>query len=260
MKILAFTDIHSDQELIKTILKKAEKVDFLICCGDFTFFGDQYKKVIKQLAGCKKTIFMIHGNHEEGMELKEMSKYKNMFFLHNKMVKLKENLYIFGFGGGGFSYTDEQLEKLIPKIKEKLKKDDKLILVTHQPPYKTELDIVASGHVGSMTIRKFISEVKPIIALSGHIHECFGVHDKIGNSILINPSDEGRIIELKLKGKPTPIIEIQNYKDIYDEFSSNLVSHNEKNLILLQNLSESIKEVSISRDTLEKMKALGYLQ
>ncbi|MEK6934950.1 MAG: sulfatase, partial [Nanoarchaeota archaeon] len=89
----------------------------------------------------------------------------------------------------------------------------------------------------------------------------------VGYVRVLNSSDEGtleetpgRIIELKLKGKPTPIIEIQNYKDIYDEFSSNLVSHNEKNLILLQNLSESIKEVSISRDTLEKMKALGYLQ
>ncbi|HLD15443.1 MAG TPA: metallophosphoesterase [Candidatus Nanoarchaeia archaeon] len=197
MKILAFTDIHSDPKLIKNVLKKSEKVDFLVCCGDFTFFGEDYKKVIKQLSSCKKPVFIIHGNHEEGNDLSELEKHKNIYFIHKKFYKINDALYIFGYGGGGFSYTDNELEKMIPKIRDKIGKNSKLILVTHQPPYKTELDIVASGHVGSMTIRKLISEVKPIIALSGHLHECFGMHDKIGNTLLINPSDEGRIIELK---------------------------------------------------------------
>ena len=198
MKILAFTDIHSDDKTIKMVLDKAKNADILICCGDFTFFGEDYKKVIKQLASCKKPVFMIHGNHEEGQDFEEFNKYKNIIFFHKRLVKVTDNLYFFGFGGGGFSMSEPELEALIPKVKQKLKKDDKLILVTHAPPYKTELDVVpGQGNVGCMSIRKFITELKPIIALSGHIHEGFGLTDKIGNSILICPGDEGKIIELK---------------------------------------------------------------
>ena len=45
-----------------------------------------------------------------------------------------------------------------------------------------------------------------MLALSGHFHETFGVDDKIGKSLLLNPGDEGIIIEvndgkIKLKKK-----------------------------------------------------------
>ena len=198
MKILAFTDVHSDQKTIKSLLERAKKVDILICCGDFTFFGQDYKKIIKQFASCKKPVFIIHGNHEEGNDLNELNKYENIHFVHKKIMKIKDNLYIFGFGGGGFSFTEDELEELIPKVKKNLKKKEKLILITHAPPYKTELDIVPPfGHRGCMSIRKFITEIQPIIALSGHIHEGFGLSEKIKNTIAISPGDEGKIIEIK---------------------------------------------------------------
>lgn len=49
---------------------------------------------------------------------------------------------------------------------------EKLVLVTHSPPYNTDLDIEKHGlHVGSAAIKKFIEEEKPFVTLHGHIHE-----------------------------------------------------------------------------------------
>ena len=66
MKILAFTDTHSNKAKIK-ILKKAyskNKPDLLICAGDFTKMGRKLKQNLLDLHFGKKLLF-IPGNHEE---------------------------------------------------------------------------------------------------------------------------------------------------------------------------------------------------
>ena len=59
--------------------------------------------------------------------------------------------------------------------------------MTHNPPHGVRTDKVAPlVHVGSKLIREFIEEKKPILAISGHIHEAFGI-DSIGQTLLLNP-------------------------------------------------------------------------
>ncbi len=42
----------------------------------------------------------------------------------------------------------------------------------HCPPYGTPLDLTYSaGHVGSRAIREFVEQKRPLLALSGHVHE-----------------------------------------------------------------------------------------
>ncbi|MBT4388047.1 hypothetical protein HOK68_00875 [Candidatus Woesearchaeota archaeon] len=48
----------------------------------------------------------------------------------------------------------------------------KLVLVTHSPPYDTNLDLIFSGeHVGSLAVKQFIEKQQPLMTLHGHIHE-----------------------------------------------------------------------------------------
>ena len=78
-----------------------------------------------------------------------------------------------------------------------ISKNKKNVLVFHQPPFGTKLDKISEvGHVGNKSMTKIIKSIKPILSVSGHIHETFNITDKIGKTILINPGPEGRIISI----------------------------------------------------------------
>lgn len=195
MKILAFTDIHADKKAISKIMKKSQDADLLICCGDFTNFGYETENVIRTLNKINKTILLIHGNHEEWLDIKKIcSKYKNIVYLH-KNIYSQNDLTFLGYGGGGFARVNKEMETYMEKISKKIK--NKLILITHGPPANTKLDHLPwAGHVGCASIRKIIQNLKPIIFLCGHLHENFNKTDKLGKTLLINPGPEGRIIKI----------------------------------------------------------------
>jgi len=197
MKILAFTDIHSDKNYIATIKKKSKRhnPDILICSGDLTYFGLKLNLILKLLNSIKKPILLIPGNHDDHEETQTLcSKYSNLIYLHKKVYDIGEYRFL-GYGGLGFSRNTKDLEKFVSKKKMKNKKH---ILIFHQPPYGTKLDETSFlEHVGNKSVTKVIKLVKPLLALSGHIHETFNKKDKLGNSLLINPGQRGRIIVIK---------------------------------------------------------------
>jgi hypothetical protein len=72
----------------------------------------------------------------------------------------------------------------------RLKIDNKTILISHAPPYNTNLDMTLNKrHLGSEALRKIITEKKPILVLCGHIHETVKMsgnyRDTIGKSICV---------------------------------------------------------------------------
>ena len=113
-----------------------------------------------------------------------------------------KNLFFIGCGGGGFTERHAEFEQSEKKFSEsinKLKVQDhkyKVILITHQPPYKTKLDKIYGEYSGSKSIRKFIEKNQPAYCICGHIHENENKSDKIGDTIIINPGPEGKILEI----------------------------------------------------------------
>ena len=195
MKILAFTDVHDNKRMINEILRKVVDVDYLVCCGDITTFENEFEDVIKLFSKVNKKMIIIPGNHENYEDLKQLCvKYDFLINVHLRMFKIEKYVF-FGYGTGGFSFTDYDLEEKMKKIK--FEKEDKLIFITHGPPYGTKLDKLGSlGHRGSKTLTKFIEKFKPILCLSGHLHENFNKEDKLNDTLLINPGPIGRIIEI----------------------------------------------------------------
>ena len=199
MKFLAFADAHLNKEALNNILKNSKEVDFLICAGDISWFGVGLEKVLQLLEKkLTKPLYIIPGNHEEEKKLevicKKFSKINNY---HKKTLRIN-NLVFFFWGGGGFDPFDENLELETKKFKQTLKKDDKVILITHGPPYNTELDYLEwAGHVGCRSQKKFLNEIKPILHICGHLHENFNkqqVYNK--RTLIINPGPAGTILEL----------------------------------------------------------------
>ncbi|MDP1695064.1 MAG: metallophosphoesterase family protein [Candidatus Woesearchaeota archaeon] len=200
MKILAFTDVHrADPKIIKKallgIVKKAQQADIMICCGDISLFGKGFKPALNILMKADKPLLIIHGNHEEEREVSHLQ-LKNVIPFHRKPHRIGNYLFL-GHGGGGFSIVDRKLEQRIAQFKEKIQPGDKVILVTHGPPHNTELDYLPLyGSVGCRSITKAIKELKPQLYLCGHIHENFTVHQKLGQTLMLNPGPLGTLIEI----------------------------------------------------------------
>ncbi|MEM2956061.1 MAG: metallophosphoesterase [Candidatus Pacearchaeota archaeon] len=203
MKIFAFTDIHGEPKYIKKLLAKIKigKPDVIICAGDISNFSYGLRTILKKF-NIGIPFLIIPGNHELPEEIYVYSKeFKSIKDIHLKHFIIG-NVFFIGCGGGGFTKKHAEFEQSEKKFAESIKKlklqDHKysVVLVTHQPPYKTELDKIYNEYSGSRSIRKFIEKNQPAYCICGHIHENEGKTDKIGETIILNPGHEGKIIEL----------------------------------------------------------------
>ncbi|RMD57880.1 hypothetical protein D6825_02630 [Candidatus Woesearchaeota archaeon] len=204
MKLLAFTDIHSSQSAFKRLESKAkkQKPDLIICCGDFTVFEQNVKDVLKKINSLPAPVILIPGNHEDDELIRRIcQKYKNITYAHLSI--LEANGYrIVGHGGGGFyggRHRDAEFDAFTKATKGKIKSP--LILITHAPPYNTKLDYLdwLDEHVGCASYTDFIKKHKPILALSGHLHENFKKTERKGKTLLSNPGQDGTLFELAEK-------------------------------------------------------------
>jgi uncharacterized protein len=188
MIVLAFGDLHSDFKTLKIVIKKAKKADFIICCGDLSFFGRRYNELLRILNKIGKTVYIIKGNHDPASNIK----LKNIINIHKKVFKIGEK-YLAGYSDQGFAMESKDLEKFFMKHKDKLKNG---LMITHGPPYKTKLDDLEEGHVGSKSTRKVIEKIKPMVHISGHLHEHFDEMDLIKEALIINPGPDGSLLEI----------------------------------------------------------------
>lgn len=199
MKILAFSDTHLHKKCLDLIKENAKNVDFLICAGDISWFSRGLKEVLKDLDNSiDKPLYIIPGNHEEAAQLEKVCEsLKNVIYMHRKTKRIGDYIFFF-WGEGGFMQVNKALEHATERFKERLKKEDKVIFITHGPPFQTALDFLDwAGHVGCKSQRKFLLEIKPVLHISGHLHENFHQRQLFNNkTILLNPGPEGTIIEV----------------------------------------------------------------
>ena len=193
MKILAFSDLHSSAAAIKSIEKKAKSADIIVCAGDFTFFEQGMRQVLRRLNAIGKTVLIVHGNHESEERARASSRgLKNLVFIHKGEYRKNELLFI-GYGGGGFSLRDRGLEGFVKKY---AKKGKNLIFITHAPPYKTRLDYIYGSHRGCKSTRDFIDKAQPLIVICGHFHETAGMKQEIGKTLVVNAGPKGIILKI----------------------------------------------------------------
>lgn len=200
MKLLVFSDVHSEKRYIDPLVKlaKKEKPDFLICAGDLADWGQNIVGLAKEFDKLDIPMILIPGNHEENEEdLKKLIKEtKNIIYLHSGSYEVNDIIF-FGYGGGGFSKIDPVFERIMNKFKKTVK-DKKVIFVTHAPVFETKTDYIPGlGHVGDKSILKAIKEIKPILVVCGHIHDSAGTVDRVGDTVIVNPGPVGKIIELE---------------------------------------------------------------
>ncbi len=198
MKILVFVDVHASVKALERLRKKVkrEKPDLILCAGDVSIFEQGIEYVLYFLNKLKIPILMIHGNHEDERFLRKVCKlFDNIIFIHNKYY-VRENALVLGYGGGGFALRDLHFKKTAKKFRKIIKKnpDKKVILLSHGPPYGTEVDKIVGEYSGNKDITDFVRKNRVDYVICGHLHENFGKKDKIKETIVMNPGPYGKIV------------------------------------------------------------------
>ncbi|MBU0461934.1 MAG: metallophosphoesterase [Nanoarchaeota archaeon] len=87
---------------------------------------------------------------------------------------------------------DSWFDKLDRLFKRAKKDKKKVILLTHNVPYRTRLDKISKKespaygeHYGSLLARQLIDKHHPLVCVGGHIHENFG-RCRLGKTLCIN--------------------------------------------------------------------------
>ncbi|UCD14177.1 MAG: metallophosphoesterase family protein [Thermoplasmatales archaeon] len=202
MRILAAADIHGSQYRLNIILKNIEKYspDLVIICGDITQFGpgETAKNFLGQI---EADAVAISGNIDTPDVDQAITESKADNIDLKKVVK--NSLSFVGIGGN----ISSQLSKIVIQNKDSEKPleesiDEKTVLVSHVPPFKTQDRVFFGHHSGSRELRKLVDKCKPRLVLCGHIHEDPGV-TKLDGSIVVNCSigkrTEGALIEINDK-------------------------------------------------------------
>ena len=216
--MLIISDAHDEQIFLDKIsaIWNNGNYDYLLMLGDITTSVRTIDNFMDKLNKNKKHVFVIPGNNEPEMVLKEYERLG--IYLHKKRVNIKENgnLNIVGFGFSNptpFGTPGELSEDEIYNQMSKLNIDNNTILLTHAPP-NGFFDDVRNAHVGSKAIRKIIEEKQPLINLSGHIHQRFGI-DKLNRTYIM------KIPALQFGKYGIMNIKIIN-KDNYDNYEASI--------------------------------------
>lgn len=195
MKLLLISDIHGNVDVLDKLDNEFQSCDAVLFAGDFAecFKTETAKPVLDKLTKKHENIFAVLGNCDDPVFIDNLE--SSDINCENTIV-YHEGLAICGSGGGsvftGKTPNERAEEDLVSDFDIcRTEPLENLILISHNPPKDTVCDAVNDSlHAGSQMFRDFISEIKPVAVVTGHIHEGRGI-DKIGNTVVVNPGSLG---------------------------------------------------------------------
>lgn len=199
MKLLLFSDLHTDTAAAARIVNLARDVDVAIGAGDFANLRRGVSICIEILKQIRKPAVLVPGNNESYDELvSACSGWASAHVLHGTGIELA-GITFFGIGGGipitlfgswSFDFSEEDATCLLKDCPAGA------VLVSHSPP-KGAVDRASSGQsLGSTAVRDAIIRLQPRLVVCGHIHACAGQRATIGSTPVINAGPTGLVVEI----------------------------------------------------------------
>jgi len=181
MKLLLLADIHGYTKRIPFLANTVRDCDAIVLAGDITDFGgrDQARTVFSALNVFGKPLLGVSGNCDSS-QIDDVLKQQGGGLVYEP-IEVNGLLFV------GFSFAASEASSLPNNPISQIPLHKPMVLVTHQPAWATEVDLQgATRHVGSHSVRSFIEDHQPILAVSGHIHDAYAT-DQIGSTLLVNP-------------------------------------------------------------------------
>lgn len=181
MKLMALADIHGQVKHIPLLANAAKDCDAILLAGDITDFGSRQQAVsiLTALRAFGKPLLGVCGNCDP-TEIDETLEQEGVSLMNNP-VEMNGVIFI------GFPYPASEESILSAEQYLTAQPQKPTILVSHQPAWGTDLDLqTGMRHKGNHTIRSFIEDHAPLVAINGHVHEARGI-DQIGSTVMVNP-------------------------------------------------------------------------
>jgi uncharacterized protein len=197
VRLLAFSDVHRDRRRAEQLVQMAEDADVVIGAGDFATMHQGLESTIEALSAIAVPAVLVPGNAETNIELwQACAPWKSAQVLHGQAREI-EGVQFFGLGGGvpptpfqwSFDLTEDEAAAKLESCPERA------VLVVHSPP-KGYLDESGGRHLGSESILTAIERKRPVLAVCGHIHDCWGLETTIGTTPVVNVGPDGRFFEI----------------------------------------------------------------
>jgi Icc-related predicted phosphoesterase len=197
MKLLVGSDLHNNARAKVWFCELADQVkpEVVVFLGDFITFEPLSfaRDVMRDIASFGVPTLVIPGNCDPREVLLQIDQVDGITNLHNHSLQIG-GLQFTGKGGSitcpsptPFEEPDEGFTRTLEPLMEGTD-----ILVLHQPVRGFRDQIVGVGDVGSESLLKLVSEHRPRLVLSGHIHEAKGL-DVWGKTYFVNP---GALLEM----------------------------------------------------------------
>ena len=196
MKLLVFSDIHSDKRALERLLDI--DADRYICAGDLVSWArglDAMGEVLKRRAD---KMWIMPGNHESESDIAGLASKFGFHTFHGESFDAG-GVHVGGLGYSNptpFNTPGEYSEAEIARRLQSFAGLKPLVLVCHCPPKNTKLDRVREGvHAGSSSVGAFIEQHQPAFFFCGHIHEGEGVTEQIGATQAVNVGKKGFLLD-----------------------------------------------------------------
>lgn len=191
MIIIALADIHGKLGYLSEVANDLRGADLVLIAGDITNFGNKAdaQMILSQLRQYNTNILAVSGNCDPVGVDKYLSD-EGINISRNCIEK--DGICFVGLGGSlpcyGLTPNEMPEQRFCESMAsvESTLASGRFIFVSHQPAWGCRVDHCGNNHSGSEAIRSFIEKNKPMIAVSGHIHEAVGV-DRIGETTVVNP-------------------------------------------------------------------------
>jgi len=193
MKFLVVTDIHGKRSAVDWINSRAKEngADCVLILGDITEMGPDAvaSEIIDSI---DLDVYAIPGNCDPLTIPSVVAEHGTD--MHGRSVSIG-GIHLAGLGGSNPTIFDTPFELSEDDIFTKLDavSEKGMVLMVHAPPHGIN-DMISSGlNVGSTAVLKIVKKYRPLLVLSGHIHEAIGTVVKDGTTF-INPgaAKEGR--------------------------------------------------------------------
>ncbi|MCL2149031.1 MAG: metallophosphoesterase family protein [Methanomassiliicoccaceae archaeon] len=186
MKLLVISDIHGNEAVTGWANAAAERegVDYVLALGDITDFGPN-EVALRILGPIGRPVYAIPGNCDPLDLPAAISGVATD--MHGKAAVLG-GFHLAGLGGSNPTIFDTPFELGEDVIYDMLRPVSKegMVLMVHAPPYGVNDRIPSGLSVGSTSVKRIVEEFRPVLVLSGHIHEDYGVRH-IEGTTFVNP-------------------------------------------------------------------------
>ena len=218
MRLLAIADIHAKTASLKSIAEELASADAVLAAGDITHFGNREAmlSILNEIKKYSPLLYAVAGNcdrPEAAAALAETS-----MGIEGKIANVN-GMLVAGIGGSlpcpgttPNELGEADFKRFLEQEPFASLEPGAFILVSHQPPFGTKVDRAwIGGHVGSREIRNFIEIKKPVLCITGHIHEARGV-DEIGETRIVNPGafKSGHYAVVEMEGNCVKDISLKN--------------------------------------------------